>query len=57
MATKLDKELRRELEIDGTTYTLVVGPSGLRLTGKRMRRAALERTWPELLKLPETNPK
>lgn len=57
MATKLEKEIRRELTIDGATYTLVVGPAGLRLTGKRLRRAALDRTWSELLKLPETNPK
>jgi len=35
--TKLDKPLRRELEIDGTAYTLVVDADGLKLTGKGKR--------------------
>ncbi len=35
--TKLDKPLRRELEIDGTAYTLVVDADGLKLTEKGKR--------------------
>ncbi|PZQ10508.1 MAG: hypothetical protein DI564_16130 [Rhodanobacter denitrificans] len=38
--TKLDKPLRRELEIDGTAYTLVVDADGLKLTEKGKRNGA-----------------
>jgi hypothetical protein len=37
MATKLDKTIRRELEIDGEAFTLTVSPDGVRLTRKRFR--------------------
>ncbi|ANB18257.1 hypothetical protein [Dokdonella koreensis] len=36
--TKLDKPLRRELDVGGTTYTLVVDPDGLKLTEKGKRK-------------------
>ena len=32
MATKLDKPLKRELEIDGKPYMLTIAPDGLKLT-------------------------
>jgi hypothetical protein len=37
MTTKLTKTIRRELEIDGEPYTLMVSPDGVRLTRKRFR--------------------
>jgi hypothetical protein len=37
MATKLDKTIRREIEIDGEPFTIAVSPEGLRLTKKRFR--------------------
>jgi hypothetical protein len=37
MATKLLKEIRREIEIDGEPFTVAISPSGLRLTRKRFR--------------------
>ena len=37
MPTKLDKTIRREIEIDGEPYTVAISPSGLRLTKKRFR--------------------
>lgn len=37
MATKLDKTIRREIEIDGEPFTVIVSPEGLRLTRKRFR--------------------
>ena len=38
MATKLDKPLRRELDLDGVTYTVVISPDGIRVTQKGRRR-------------------
>ena len=32
MATKLDRALKRELEIEGQAYTLTIDPEGLKLT-------------------------
>ncbi len=37
MTLKLTTPLRREIEIDGEPYTLVVSAEGLRLTRKRFR--------------------
>lgn len=37
MATKLDKTIRREIEIDGESFTIAISPEGLRLTKKRFR--------------------
>lgn len=37
MATKLDKPIRREIEIDGEPFTVIISPEGLRLTKKRFR--------------------
>ncbi|NCT68412.1 MAG: hypothetical protein GXC76_12355 [Rhodanobacteraceae bacterium] len=46
--TKLDKPLRREVQIGETTYTLTIGPDGLKLVEKG-RRNGLEVTWGDLL--------
>ena len=37
MPTKLDKTIRREVEIDGEPFTVTVSPEGLRLARKRFR--------------------
>ncbi len=37
MATKLDKTIRREIEIEGEPYTISISPEGFRLTKKRFR--------------------
>ena len=37
MATKLLKEIRREIEIDGEPFTVAISPTGVKLTRKRFR--------------------
>ncbi len=43
MATKLDKQLKREIDVDGKPYMLAITPEGLKLTekGKRKGQEAL----------------
>lgn len=48
MATKLDKALRRELEIGDKAYTLVIDPQGLKLTEKGHRKGQ-EIPWSDVL--------
>jgi hypothetical protein len=48
MATKLDKVLKRELDIDGQAYTLTLSPEGLKLVPKG-KRTGQELTWKDLL--------
>lgn len=38
MATKLDKPIKRELEIDGTTYMVTVSPEGVKVVEKGKRK-------------------
>lgn len=37
MVTKLQKEIRREVEIDGEPFTVTISPTGVRITRKRFR--------------------
>jgi hypothetical protein len=46
--TRLDKPLRRELEIDGRRYTLTVDPQGLKLAPKGHRHG-LAVAWKDLV--------
>jgi len=48
MATKLNKQLKREIEVDGKPYMITLSPEGVKLTekGKRLGR---EHTWKNLL--------
>jgi hypothetical protein len=46
--TRLDKPLKRELEIDGQTYVLTIDPHGLKLTVKG-RRKGHELAWKDLV--------
>ena len=48
MATKLDKELKREIIIDGNPFVIRIGPDGLKLTAKG-RRNGVELRWAELI--------
>jgi hypothetical protein len=47
MATKLDKALKRELDIDGKPYMLTIDPTGLKLVEKG-RRNGKEMQWKEI---------
>ena len=38
MATKLDKVIKRELELDGQTYTVTIAPEGVKMTQKGFRK-------------------
>ena len=49
MATVLDKELKRQVTVDGVDYTVAVDPEGFRLTGKGKRRPEVELRWHDLL--------
>ena len=46
--TRLDKPLRRELELDDVAYTLTIDPKGLRLAEKG-RRKGIALTWQDLV--------
>jgi hypothetical protein len=48
MATKLNKLLKREIDVDGKPYMVTLSPEGVKLTekGKRLGR---EHSWKELL--------
>jgi hypothetical protein len=47
--TKLDKPLRREIEINGEPHVVVISPQGLKLTAKGKRRGH-ELTWLDLVR-------
>jgi hypothetical protein len=48
MATKLNKQLKREIDVDGKPYMVTLSPQGLKLTEKG-KRLGQEHTWKELL--------
>ena len=48
MATKLEKSIKRELEIDGKAYMLTIAPDGLKLVEKG-RRKGLELAWKDFV--------
>lgn len=48
MATKLDKPLKRELEIAGKPYMLTISPEGLKLVSKG-KRTGRELAWRDLV--------
>lgn len=49
MTTILDKELKRSIDVDGTPYTVIIDPTGLRLVGKGKRKAAVQLAWKDLV--------
>lgn len=48
MATKLEKPLRREVEVDGKPYMLTIAPEGMKLVPKG-RRKGVELAWQALV--------
>lgn len=48
MATKLEKTLKREIEIDGQAYMVAISPEGVKLTQKGFRKGP-EFSWKQLL--------
>ena len=44
MATKLDRPLKREIEVDGVLYTATFSPEGVRVVEKGKRKGQ-ELTW------------
>lgn len=48
MATKLDKTIKREIELDGNAYMVTISPEGVKLTQKGFRKGR-EVSWRELL--------
>lgn len=48
MATRLEKELKRELEVAGDAYILTISPAGLKLARKG-RRIGQELLWKDLV--------
>jgi hypothetical protein len=47
MATKLDKSLKREIDIEGKPYMLTIDPEGLKLVEKG-RRNGREMKWKDI---------
>lgn len=48
MTTRLDKTIKRELELDGKLYTVSVSPQGVRIVPKGGRKGH-ETSWETLL--------
>jgi hypothetical protein len=48
MATRLDKSLKREIDIDGKAYMLTISPAGMKLVPKG-RRKGHEIAWKDLV--------
>jgi hypothetical protein len=44
MATKLDKTIKREIEMEGQAYMVTISPDGVKLTQKGFRKGR-EMTW------------
>lgn len=48
MTAKLDKTIKRELELDGKVYTIAIGPEGIKVTEKG-RRNGPELSWRSII--------
>jgi hypothetical protein len=48
MTTKLDKTLKRELDVNGAAYILTISPEGLKLVPKGKRKGQ-ELSWKDLI--------
>lgn len=49
VVTVLDKDLKRQVTVDGAEYTVTLTRDGFRLTAKGRRRAEVELRWLDLL--------
>jgi hypothetical protein len=48
MTTKLEKDLKREIDVDGKQYTVTLSPGGLKIAEKGHRKGH-ELTWKQIL--------
>jgi len=48
MTTKLEKELKREIDVDGKHYTVTISPGGLKIAEKGHRKGQ-ELSWKQIL--------
>jgi hypothetical protein len=48
VATKLEKSIKRELEIDGKAYMITISPEGVKVTQKGFRKGP-EITWRSII--------
>jgi hypothetical protein len=48
MTTRLEKTLKREIDVDQETYTLTIAPEGLKLVPKGKRKG-VELAWKDLV--------
>ena len=48
MATKLDKSIKRELELDGKLYTVTIAPDGVKVVEKGKRKGQ-EISWRSII--------
>ena len=48
MPAKLDKTIKRELDLDGKLYTVTISPEGVKITSKGARKGQ-EISWQALL--------
>lgn len=49
MATILEKELKRSIDVNGEPYTVIIDPEGLRLVGKGKRKPEVQLAWKDLV--------
>lgn len=49
MATVLEKELKREIAVEGVAYTVLIDPAGLRVVPKGKRTAVVTLKWKDLV--------
>ena len=49
MTTILDKEIKRQVAVDGADYILAINAEGFRLTGKGRRKPEVALSWRDLL--------
>ncbi len=48
MATKLDKSIKRELELDGKLYTVTIAPDGVKVVEKGKRNGQ-QMSWRDIV--------
>jgi hypothetical protein len=49
VVTALNKELKRQVHVDGADYTVTLDADGLRITGKGKRKPEVALLWKDLL--------
>lgn len=49
VTTALDKTLKRSIDVNGATYTVIIDPEGLRVVGKGKRTPLVQLAWKDLV--------